>query len=189
MLEAANINGQILILAERKFKSGQMWRIFHLARKIVFIVNTSAHYCTLSVSEKFLVLWALLMFVSSTFLLVEHLSLLNWCGGRRRGKNPSDSGGWCMEGLLRWVAAGNRWRVCNALRHRVHIPGHDVSFISECPSLPSSPHIITVSQLCACASKSNQEISVLKIFTGLCMCVLVWWVVGGVFMDYKQHAN
>lgn len=27
------------------------------------------------------------------------------------------------------------------------------------------------------------------IFTGLCMCVLMWWAVGGAFMIYKQHAN
>lgn len=67
--------------------------------------------------------------VYSSFYYVEHLPLLNGCGGRWRSEDPSGSRRRCMEGLLWWGAAGHCGWICHALRHRVHIPGNDVSSV------------------------------------------------------------
>lgn len=69
--------------------------------------------------------WCLMVW--SPFFSTEHLSLLNRHWRRGRGQNPGCSGRRCMEGLLWRGASGNRGRVCHALRHWAHIPGHDVS--------------------------------------------------------------
>ena len=63
------------------------------------------------------------------------------------------SAGWGMEGVLWWTRSGNCGWVCHEIRHRVHIPSHDVStvdfvflsmFVCMCVCVPVSVCVKTL---------------------------------------------
>ena len=69
--------------------------------------------------------------------------------------------GWGMEGLLWWTRSRNCGRVRHEIRHRVHIPSHDVSALG----------FVFLSSVCVCAHMKIVCVCAREECVHVCVCV------------------
>lgn len=67
---------------------------------------------------------------SFLFCISEPLSPSHRCAREWGGEDPWCQRRWCLESVFWWDSPRDRGWICNALRHWINIPGHDVRRVS-----------------------------------------------------------